>query len=63
MRNFMSYVLASAFVVLLLAVVTPPGFWLSLRGRRLRGRDWRPKSLIAPANRTNCRSRKRLAVG
>jgi hypothetical protein len=39
MRNFMSYVLASAFVVLLLAVVTPPGFGVaarpSIEGQRL----------------------------
>ena len=65
MRNIVSYILAGAFVVLLLDVIAPPaGLGLGpLHGHRLRGRDWRPKSLIAPTNRIDCRSRKRVAVG
>lgn len=34
MRNFVSYVLASALVVLLLAVIAPAGFGLSVAARQ-----------------------------
>ena len=65
MRNFVSYILVALFVVLLLAVISPLaglGFGVAARPS-VQGQGWRPKSLIAPANRIDWRSRKRAAVG
>ena len=66
MRNIVSYILAGAFVVLLLDVIAPPaglGFgaaaWPSVERQGLA-----PQIVEShPTNRIDCWSRKRVAVG
>ena len=65
MRNIFSYILAavlSCFYWMSLRRLQV-SVWVSRRGRRLRGRDWRPKPSIARASRIDCKSRTQADVG